>query len=257
MIEVAKLGHRIGKSQILRDISVTLPAGQITALIGPNGAGKSTLLNLIARQEPVQAGQIQIDGADLSTIAHRDLALRLAVVAQSVGVASRLRVRELVHFGRWPHHQGRAGPEDQARVARALEDFDLTDLAERFLDEISGGQRQRAFVAMADCQDTAWLLLDEPLNNLDLRHATRLMTHLDGLARTGKGVVIVVHDLNYALTWADHLVALADGAVAFAGPTREVARAAALSRLYDTEVRLDWTEDGPLVRHHGTKPAET
>lgn len=148
----------------------------------------------------------------MGAIRQQDLALQLALVSQQNGIASRIRIRDLVAFGRWPHHQGRPQAVDKAKTAEALDRFELTDLGGRFLDEVSGGQRQRAFVAMAYCQDTDWLLLDEPLNNLDLRFATALMSQLKTLSReAGKGIAIVIHDLNYAINYADHIVALKDG----------------------------------------------
>lgn len=252
MISVQGLSHHIGKSMIFNEIDVNIAKGGVTALIGPNGAGKSTLLNLIARQVPVQTGRVMLDGAEIAQMGHRDLALRMAVVAQDVGVASRLRIRNLVGFGRWPHAQGRPTPQDAEFVERALVQFDLTPFSERFLDEVSGGQRQRAFLAMAYAQDTDWLLLDEPLNNLDLRYARDLMAELHILARdAGKSIVIVLHDLNYAISWADRIIAMKNGRIAFEGDTAKVATSTVLSDLYDTEVIIDDTGATPFVRHHG------
>lgn len=251
MISVTGLTHAIGKAQVLEDINVDIPKGGVTALIGPNGAGKSTLLNLVARQDIVQTGQVTLDDEDIGLIDHRALALRLAVVAQDVGVASRLRIRDLVGLSRWPHSRGRPTPQDAERVEQALDQFDLTHLASRFLDEVSGGQRQRAFVAMAYAQDTDWLLLDEPLNNLDLRYARALMSELHGLAHTqDKSIVIVLHDLNYAISWADRIIAMKNGRVAFEGATKDVVTSQALSDLYETPVFVDRTGDKPFIRHH-------
>jgi iron complex transport system ATP-binding protein len=172
-------------------------------------------------------------------------------VAQQLSVASRVRVRDLVGFGRWPHSKGRPGAADRAAVEAALELFDLQALQQRFLDELSGGQRQRAFIAMAYAQDTRWLLLDEPLNNLDLHHARNLMQQLRRLAdQAGKSIVIVLHDLNYALSWADHVVALQDGAVAFAGPVAEAATEARLSALYQTPVVISRIGGQPVAQYH-------
>lgn len=176
----------------------------------------------------------------------------MAVVAQEVGVASRLRIRDLVGFGRWPHAQGRPTLQDAEVVDRALVKFDMTVFADRFLDEVSGGQRQRAFLAMAYAQDTDWLLLDEPLNNLDLRYARDLMVELHTLARdAGKSIVIVLHDLNYAISWADRIIAMKNGRIAFEGDTARLATSTALSDLYDTEVIVDTSGATPFVRHHG------
>jgi len=251
MMIVSGLSHHIGETQILKEIDVVIPKGGVTALIGPNGAGKSTLFNVLSRQDNLQEGAITLDEQDLRDMDHADLALRMAVVAQDVGVASRLRIKDLIGFGRWPHAKGAPTLDDLAWVARALEQFDLSALADRFLDEVSGGQRQRAFVAMAYAQDTDWLLLDEPLNNLDLRYARALMSELQGLTRdAGKSVVIILHDLNYAMAWADHVVAMKGGQIVFAGPTHEVMTSHALSALYDTPVSVVRDGATAFVQHH-------
>ncbi|HRO14380.1 MAG TPA: ATP-binding cassette domain-containing protein, partial [Paracoccus sp. (in: a-proteobacteria)] len=183
MIRIEGVTHRIGPAPILHDIDLTLPRGKLIALIGPNGAGKSTLLRLVARLEPLQAGRITVDGLDIATTAAEKLALTMAVMGQQTHIASRLRVAELVGFGRWPHHHGRPCRADREAVDRALAAFDLQPLAHRFLDEISGGQDQRAHLAMTFAQGTDWLLLDEPLNNLDVAHSRALMARLADLVR--------------------------------------------------------------------------
>ncbi|GAB1361021.1 ATP-binding cassette domain-containing protein [Rhodobacter sp.] len=198
MISVEGVSHRIGAAQILSDIALTLPAGKITALIGPNGAGKSTLLSLIARLSAVQAGRITVEGLDVALAPTGDLAKAMAILPQHAGVASRLRVRELVAFGRWPHHRGRPTPQDHALVKVAMEQMALAGLADRFLDELSGGQRQRAHLAMAFAQSTNWLLLDEPLAALDMAHARSLMQELARLRDAGRSVVMVLHEVNHA-----------------------------------------------------------
>lgn len=251
MIEITGLSHSIGPSEILCDLTLDLPGGALTALIGPNGAGKSTLLRLIGRLEPVQRGRIRVDGLDVARTATAELALKLAVLGQQTGVASRLRVRELVGFGRWPHCHGRPGPADRAVVERALDAFGLAPLADRFLDELSGGQAQRAHIAMIVAQDTDWLLLDEPLNNLDMAHARSLMARVAGLVRDqGRGAVVVVHDVNHAAAWADHIVALKAGRIHAAGPADAVLTGGVLSALYDTPVEVIRHNGRPLVLHH-------
>src|SRR5690606_2135675 len=139
---------------------------------------KSTLLSLVARLVGLDGGRVLVDGLDVTTTKSDVLARRIAALRQENHLASRLTVRDLVTFGRYPHSKGRPTPEDLEHVARAIEFLDLGSLADRFLDEMSGGQRQRAFVAMVLCQDTDVLLLDEPLNNLDPRHAVAMMERL-------------------------------------------------------------------------------
>lgn len=251
MITIEGVNHQIGAVRILHDIRTKLPEGRLTALIGPNGAGKSTLMRLIGRLEALQSGQITVAGHDLATTPTGDLAKVMAILGQNTAIASRLRVTELVGFGRWPHHHGRPGPEDRDKIAQALEAFALTPLANRFLDEISGGQAQRAHIAMSFAQDTPWLLLDEPLNNLDMAHARGLMTQLSDLVHArGRSVAMVVHEINYAAAWADHVIAMKDGRIMAEGGPETVLTESVLSELYDTHVRVGRHRDRPLVLHH-------
>ncbi|MBB1492122.1 ATP-binding cassette domain-containing protein [Paracoccus sp. MC1854] len=251
MIRIDGLSHHIGAAPILQDIDLTLPRGKLIALIGPNGAGKSTLLRLVARLEPLQQGRIEIDGLDLATTPTERLALAMAVMGQQTHIASRLRVAELVGFGRWPHHHGRPRPADRAAIEAALEAFGLAPFKDRFLDEISGGQAQRAHLAMTFAQGTDWLLLDEPLNNLDMAHSRALMARLAELVRgSGRSVVTVVHEVNYAAAWADHIVAMKNGRIVAEGAPEAVLTEPVLSALYDTPIEVSRHDDRPLVLHH-------
>jgi iron complex transport system ATP-binding protein len=253
MIQIEGVSHQIAGQGVLRDVSVRLPKGGTTALIGPNGAGKSTLLNLIGRQLPLQSGQITLDGLDLSATKGPALALKMALVAQHVGVASRLRVSELIGFGRWPHSRGHMTQADHDAVELALELYDLRALRGRFVDELSGGQRQRAFVAMAHAQDTEWLLLDEPLNNLDMFHARGLMQRLHDISHANvanKSIVIVLHDINFASAWADEIVALKDGKILFQGPPDEVLTSDAIFELYGLRPKIVDIDGTKTILHH-------
>lgn len=235
MIEANGISLSIGDAQILSDVSFAIEPGVITGLIGPNGAGKSTLLHCLAGLNPPTSGAVRIDGQDPFAARDEDRARMVAVLQQSPSVVSRLRVEELVAFGRWPHHRGRPGPADARHVTDALEAFDLADLSARPLETLSGGQRQRAFVAMTYAQDTPWILLDEPLNALDPRHARNLMARLDRLAKDrGRSIIIVVHDINAAARWADRIVAMKDGRVLAHGPAAEVLTPATLLATFDT-----------------------
>ncbi|WP_442773435.1 ATP-binding cassette domain-containing protein [Paenirhodobacter enshiensis] len=250
MIDVAGVSCRIHGTEILAPATLRIPDGQITALIGPNGAGKSTLLRLIGRIAPLQSGRVSIDGLDLAGTASDRLARQMAFLGQSTALASRLRVGELVAFGRWPHCHGRPGPDDRAAVAAALAEFGLVGLAGRFMDELSGGQAQRAHLAMAAAQDTPWLLLDEPMNNLDLAHARTLMEALARRRAQGGSALVVLHDLNFAAGWADRVVAMKAGRIHAEGTPDEVLTSDILSDLYDTPIEVGRHRGRPLVLHH-------
>jgi iron complex transport system ATP-binding protein len=223
----------------------------VTALIGPNGAGKSTLLGLMARLQMLQTGRIRFDGLDVIRTPTDRLARKLAILRQDPFLGTRLRVRDLVGFGRFPHHRGRPSPGDRAIVEEALDLFDLASLASRYLDEISGGQRQRALVAMTFAQKTDYLLLDEPLNNLDLAHARHLMRTLREVAsQHGRSVVIVLHEINYAAAHADRVVAMDGGRVISQGTPCEVLTEERLSALYGTPVTVREVEGKPVALHY-------
>jgi len=251
MIEIEDLTFRRGRTVVLSEISLTLPRGGLTALIGPNGAGKSTLFALMARLLPIQSGHIRFDGLDVQTTASMTLARKLAILRQDASVATRISVRDLVGFGRFPHHRGRPTDTDREQVEAALAYFDLEPIAGRFIDELSGGQRQRALVAMAYCQDTDYLLLDEPLNNLDMYYSRALMRELRALAdRHGRTVVVVLHEVNYAAAYADHVVALKDGRLVADGPTETVMTPERLSSVFGMSVDIRRIDGRLVALHH-------
>lgn len=239
MIEIAHVSKSYGANTVVNDVSLTIPAGGVTAIVGPNGAGKSTLLSIMARLVSADSGNVRIGGLDIATTKSSELAKRLAILRQENQIMMRLTVRDLVAFGRYPHSGGRLTTDDRGHIDRAIEYLDLTGLADRFLDELSGGQRQRAFVAMILCQDADYLLLDEPLNSLDMRHATGMMTLLRRAAdELGKTVVVVLHDINFASCYADGIVAMKEGKLAFHGPPDRFMQPHLLAQLYDMDIPI-------------------
>ena len=248
MIDIEDTSFQIGGQPILTDVSVQLNKGGLIALVGPNGAGKSTLLSLIARLQPLQSGRITIDGLQVGQTPDDVMARKIAILPQDLSVASRLSVRDLVGFGRYPYHRGRPTQDDHARVQTALEIFDLVAFADRHLETLSGGQRQRAFVAMAYVQDTDYLLLDEPLNNLDIAASRALMTQLRDLVTTqGRTVVIVLHDINYAAAYADRIIAFQNGRVVADGPPAEIVTATLLREVFQTSAQVSVIDGRPVV----------
>ncbi|GAB2459376.1 ABC transporter ATP-binding protein [Xylanimonas ulmi] len=242
-IAIESLTKRYGTSVVVDDVTIDLPAGGVVSIIGPNGAGKSTLLGMVARLLPAQAGRVLVDGDDVATTKGDVLARRLGILRQDNHLAVRLTVRDLVTFGRYPHTKGRTTPQDVRHVEAALAYLDLEDLAGRFLDELSGGQRQRAFVAMVLAQDTDYVLLDEPLNNLDLKHARAMMRLArQAAADLGKTVVTVLHDVNFASCWSDVVVAMRDGRVVAHGSPEQVITREVLRAVYDVDVTVHETD---------------
>lgn len=228
-----------GTTPVVDDVTITLPAGGMTAIIGPNGAGKSTFLSLISRLTGMDAGHVTVDGLDVVNTPGDTLARRLSILRQDNHMTARLTVRDLVAFGRYPHSKGRLTAADKGHIDRALAYLELTELEGRFLDELSGGQRQRAFVAMVLCQDTDYLLLDEPLNNLDMKHAAGMMKLLHRASRElGKTVVTVLHDINFASWYSDHIVAMRDGKVIRQGSPQEIVTPETLRDIYDMDIQV-------------------
>lgn len=239
MIETRDVVKTHGSTTVLHGVNVQIPAGQFTAIIGPNGAGKSTLLSMVSRLEAMTAGSAHVAGLDVAKTASDALAKVMAILRQDNQSALRLTVRDLVGFGRFPHSKGRMTQEDVQHVDQALAFLQLTDLAERYLDELSGGQRQRAYIAMVLCQDTPYILLDEPLNNLDMAHAVSMMKLLRRLVNERqKTVVVVLHDINFASCYADHIIAMKDGHVAHEGGPLQVVTDGVLSALYGIDVSV-------------------
>ncbi|MEJ8472558.1 ABC transporter ATP-binding protein [Roseibium algae] len=251
MIEIENVTFQHGKSLVLKDVSFTIERGGITALIGPNGAGKSTLFALMARLLPLQSGKISFDGMDVRQTPSRELAKKLAILRQDTNVASRISVRDMVGFGRFPHHHGRATRLDHDKVETALAEFDLAAIAERYIGELSGGQKQRVLVAMAYAQDTEYLLLDEPLNNLDMHFARNLMHQLRDLADNhGKTIVVVLHEINYAAAHADRIIALKGGEVVAHYATDAFMTEETISKVYDMSVKVKTVDGLKVALHH-------
>jgi iron complex transport system ATP-binding protein len=250
MIRIENVSFRHRATPILHDVSLTIPKGGVVALIGPNGAGKSSLLSLVARLQTLQEGRIEIDGLPVDSTPSRQLARIIAILRQDTTIASRLRVRELVGFGRFPHGRGRLTEEDLRIVDAAIAQFELEDLADRFIETLSGGQRQRALVAMAFAQGTDYLLLDEPLNNLDMYYARELMRSLRTVAEEKKKtVVIVLHDINQASAYADRIIAMKTGRIIADGTPAEILNPDTLDAVFGFRMRVETIEGKPFVLH--------
>jgi ABC-type cobalamin/Fe3+-siderophores transport system ATPase subunit len=219
-----KISVAYSSAQVLTDVDVTVPNGRITAMIGPNGSGKSTLLRALARIIEPKGGTVYLDGKSIATVPNRMIARTLALLPQNPLPPEGLTVRELCRFGRHPHRGmlSRLSARDEEIVEEALSATRLIELSDRDLDQLSGGQRQRAWIAMALAQETPILLLDEPTTYLDIAHQLEILELLRELnTLQGRTIVMVVHDLNHAARYADHIVAMVNGSVYAAGsPTK-------------------------------------
>ncbi len=251
MITLSSVLKNYSSEVTIGPVDLELPSGGITALVGPNGAGKSTLLTMIGRLLGLDDGAIEVAGYDVAKTKSKDLAKIVSILRQENHFITRLTVRQLVGFGRFPYSQGRLTATDEELISRSIDFLDLTELEGRYLDELSGGQRQRAYVAMVLAQDTEYVLLDEPLNNLDMRHSVHMMQHLHKAARElGRTIIIVLHDINFAGHYADHICAVKDGRVVEFGPVGEIMNDEVLTRVFDTPVRVIDGPNGALAVYY-------
>ncbi|GAA5417145.1 petrobactin import ATP-binding protein YclP [Paraliobacillus ryukyuensis] len=239
MVEVREITKKYGNTAVVDDVSVTIPKGKITSFIGPNGAGKSTLVSIISRLITRDTGEIRIDDEEISQVKSNELAKKIAILKQSNDLNIRLTVKELVNFGRFPYSKGRLTKEDKQKVAEAIDYMELDSMKNKFLDQLSGGQRQRAFIAMIIAQDTEYILLDEPLNNLDMKHSVQIMKVLRNLVDDlGKTVVIVIHDVNFASVYSDYIVALREGKIVHQGAKDAMIDKEVLRDVYDMDIKI-------------------
>ncbi|MBJ7579116.1 ABC transporter ATP-binding protein [Devosia sp. MC532] len=239
MIITSEVTKNYGSSCVVDGVTLALPQGGVTSIIGPNGAGKSTLLSMVSRLMAMDKGSVTIGGLDVTTAKSDELSKRLSILRQDNHMTARLTVHDLVSFGRYPHSKGRLNVQDKEHIDRAIKYLDLEALSGRFLDELSGGQRQRAFVAMVLAQDTDYVLLDEPLNNLDMKHAMGMMKLMRQAADDlGKTVVLVLHDINFASWYSDHIVAMKLGKVAAQGTVKEIIKPEVLNPIYEMDINV-------------------
>lgn len=251
MIEVKNISKKYGSKAVVNNVSFQIKRGKITSFIGPNGAGKSTVLGMMSRLLKKDSGEVFIDGKEISKWDTKELSKVMGILKQSNHLNVRLTIRDLVAFGRFPHSQGNLTAEDQVKIDEALAYMQLQDIQHKFLDELSGGQRQRAFIGMVLAQDTDYIFLDEPLNNLDMKHSVQIMKMLRRITdELGKTVVIVIHDINFASCYSDEIIALQDGEIAVTGTVDEIMQASTLSKLYDMEFNVQEINDKKICVYY-------
>lgn len=232
MIELRGLCAGYPGREVLHDVSLAFPPGKVLCLLGPNGCGKSTLLRAAGGLLPAASGQVLLDGTPIEQWSPRETALRVAYLPQSRSVPSITAHRMVLH-GRFPHlgYPRRYREADRATAQRALEWVDAVDIAGRLLPELSGGQRQKVYLAMALAQDTETILMDEPTTYLDVRHQLEVMALTRRLAEQGRAVVMVLHDLCLAMQSADEIAVLSEGRLVQAGTPETIYAGGVLDRV--------------------------
>lgn len=247
MVEVQSISKKYGNKCVVDNVSIQIPKGKITSLIGPNGAGKSTVLSIVSRLIQSDAGSVLIEGKEIHSWPQRELAQKIAILKQMNSVNIRLTVRELVSFGRFPYSQGSLTKEDEHFIDAAIAYLDLQKFADQFIDQLSGGQRQRAYIAMVIAQNTDYIFLDEPLNNLDMKHSVQIMKTLKKLVQElGKTIVIVLHDINFASCYSDYIIAMKGGKVIREGETDSIIEASALQEIYDMNINIQQVDGNKI-----------
>lgn len=248
MIQLEQVQKSYSNDVQIGPINLDIPKAGFTSLIGPNGAGKSTTLMMIGRLLDLDEGQIQVAGMDVSSTKSKDLAKIITILRQENHFVTRLTVRQLAGFGRFPYSKGRLTQEDERIISKYIDFLDLTELEHRYLDELSGGQRQRAYVAMVLCQETEYVLLDEPLNNLDIARSVQMMEYLRHVAdEFGRTIVTVLHDINFAAKYSDRICAMKDGQIAAFGTVEEIMDADVLSDIFETNLEIIQGPYGPIA----------
>ncbi|MCV2445877.1 ABC transporter ATP-binding protein [Paracoccus sp. DMF] len=236
VLEVARARRRIAGRDIVADVSLALRPGEMLGLVGPNGSGKSTLLSLMAGLVRPDSGEIRLQGQPMARLRRRQIAQRLALVAQSAETGDRLSVQDAVELGRtpWLGPLRPWGPGDDAAVAAALKAVGMAHLAARDWSTLSGGERQRVHIARAHAQQPRILLLDEPTNHLDIRHQLGILDLVAGLGTT---TVIALHDLHHALR-CDRVLVMQAGRCVALGPPAETLTPALIRRIFGVEAEL-------------------
>ncbi|PRB70268.1 ATP-binding cassette domain-containing protein [Arthrobacter sp. MYb213] len=251
MITLKEVHKKYSSEVTIGPVTLEIPTGGITALVGPNGAGKSTMLTMVGRLLGIDSGTIEVAGYDVTSTASKDLAKIVSVLRQENHFVTRLTVRQLVAFGRFPHSKGRLTTTDEEIISRSIDFLDLAELEGRYLDQLSGGQRQRAYVAMVLAQDTETVLLDEPLNNLDMKHSVLMMQHLKRAAQElNRTIVIVLHDINFAGHYSDYICAMKHGKVVQFGTPERIMNDEILSEVFETPVQVIDGPNGPLAVYY-------
>lgn len=246
-MKISNLSKNYNAKKVVNSVNLEIKNNKVTSFIGPNGAGKSTVMGMISRLILKDEGEIDFYDLDIAKWNSKELAKKLAILTQANNIQMKLTVYELVAFGRFPYSKGKLNELDKEKIQDAIDYMELNDIKNQYIDELSGGQRQRAFIAMVIAQDTEYVLLDEPTNNLDIYHATKLMRTVRRLCdELGKTVILVLHDINYASFYSDYICAFKDGKIAFYGSANDVITKENLKKVYNVDFEIIIKEGKPL-----------
>lgn len=250
-MQIKNLDKFYGPIKAVNDVSFDIPRGKVTALIGPNGAGKSTVLHIITRLIKRDGGTVTLDGKEMLDYKSAELAKKMSILTQNNNMTMKLTVEELVAFGRFPHSGTKLNEEDKKIIADSIAYMELEEFTNSFIDEMSGGQQQRAFIAMVLAQDTDIVFLDEPTNNLDIYHSLSMMNLLRKLCdELGKTVVVVLHDINFASRYCDYIGAFFEGGLYMFDTVDKVMTKENLKNLYRVDFDVQQVDGKPIALYY-------
>lgn len=239
-VRTSQLTVQLGGKTIVRGVDLDIPEGQLTVIIGPNGCGKSTLLKSLCRVLEPHSGQVFVGDTDAASLSRKQLSRSISLMAQSAETPEGITVRELVGRGRFPYQSwlSQWSAEDEAAVDAALERANLTELADHRVQSLSGGQRQRAWLGMVLAQETPLILLDEPTTFLDIGHQHALLNLVTTLKEDGRTIVAVLHDLQQAIHYADHIVVMNQGEIVGTGAPRDIIVPSVIREVFEMDAEV-------------------
>lgn len=245
MIEIKNLKVSIGKQEIVHEFSAEFHKGSVNVFLGPNGSGKSTIIRSIIHLTEVTGGEIIVDGKNISEYTAKELAQKIAYMPQNRNVSD-ISVKRLVLHGRFPYlsYPRKYRKQDMEIVDRILKDLKIEKLANRSLSQLSGGQRQKVYLAMALAQETDTIMMDEPANFLDIKSQLEVISMVRNLANAGKNVIMVLHDFESALRCADNIFLLYEGNLIKTGSPEEVLTSREVEEIFGVEVKIIKDDDG-------------
>jgi iron complex transport system ATP-binding protein len=250
MIRISNVTKAYKNNLVLDSVSVSIPNSKFVSLIGPNGCGKSTLINCICSLIDYD-GHIFIDEVPIKAIPKKELAKKISLLKQNSFHDLKITSTELISFGRFPYSNGNLTKEDDKKIEEVIQFLELESLQSNYITELSGGERQRVYIGMMLAQDTEYMILDEPLNNLDMKNSKHIMSLLKKFVEEKKKtVILVVHDINFASMYSDEIIAIKDHDIFASGKTKAIINEDVLTSIYDTPIRVTNTDIGILCNFY-------